>query len=103
MSNDISGIKSGRSHQTTERPTQGVSRDSDSAANTRNTPETGSQDKVVLTDMAARMKSLEQKLAKQPEVDQAHVSRVRDAINRGEYSVNPDRVADKMMGFERDM
>jgi negative regulator of flagellin synthesis FlgM len=102
MSNDINGINSGRSHQTKERPTQGVTRDSGST-DTRNNPDTGSQDKVVLTDMAARMKSLEQKLAKQPEVDQAHVSRVRDAIKRGEYSVNPDRVADKMMGFERDM
>ena len=102
MSNDISGINSGRSHQTTDRQTQGVSRDS-AATDTRNSNDTGTQDKVVLTDMAARMKSLEQKLAKQPEVDQAHVSRVRDAIKRGEYSVNPDRVADKMMGFERDM
>ena len=102
MSNDISGINSGRSHQTTERQTQGVSRDSGST-DTRNNTDTSSQDKVVLTDMAARMKSLEQKLAKEPEVDQAHVARVRDAIKRGEYNVNPDRVADKMMGFERDL
>jgi negative regulator of flagellin synthesis FlgM len=102
MSNDISGINSGRSHQTTDRQTQGVARDSTSTE-TRTNPETGSQDKVVLTDMAARMKSLEQKLAKEPQVDQAHVARVRDAIKRGEYQVNPDRVADKMMGFERDM
>ena len=101
MSNDISGINSGRSHQATDRQTQGVSRDSGST-DTRNNSTTGSQDKVVLTDMAARMKSLEQKLAKQPDVDQAHVERVRDALKRGEYQVNPDRVADKMMGFERD-
>lgn len=101
MSNDISGINSGRSHQTLDRQTQGVNRDSGST-DTRNNPSTSSQDKVVLTDMAARMKSLEQKLAKQPEVDQDHVNRVRDALKRGEYHVNPDRVADKMMGFEQD-
>ena len=101
MSNDISGINSGRSHHTTDRQTQGVNRDSGSTES-RNSTETGSQDKVVLTDMAARMKSLEQKLSKQPDVDQAHVSRVRDAIKRGEYQVNPERVADKMMGFEKD-
>lgn len=101
MSNDISGINSGRSQQANERQTQGVGRNAGSAT-TRNTQETGTQDKVVLTDMAARLKSLEQKLAAQPDVDQAHVDRVRDAIARGEYRVNPERVADKMMGFEQD-
>jgi flagellar biosynthesis anti-sigma factor FlgM len=101
MSNDISGINSGRSHQTLERKTNGVNRDS-GATDTRNNQDTSGQDKVVLTDMASRLKSLEQKLAKQPEVDHNHVNRVRDAIHRGEYHVNPDRVADKMMGFEQD-
>lgn len=101
MSNDISGVNSGRSQQANDRKTQGVGRES-ATANTRNTNEKGSQDKVVLTDMASRLKSLEQKLTTQPEVDQAHVNRVRDAIARGEYRVDPDRVADKMMGFEQD-
>jgi negative regulator of flagellin synthesis FlgM len=101
MSNDISGINSGRSHQANDRQTQGVGKETGSA-NTRGARETGSQDKVVLTDMASRLKSLEQKLATQPDVDQAHVDRVRDAIARGEYRVDPERVADKMMGFEQD-
>lgn len=101
MSNDISGINSGRSHHTVERKSNGVDRDG-GKTDTRNNQDTSGQDKVVLTDMASRLKSLEQKLAKHPEVDQNHVNRVRDAIHRGEYHVNPDRVADKMMGFEQD-
>jgi negative regulator of flagellin synthesis FlgM len=101
MSNDISGINTGRSQHTLERKTQEVNHE-DGAKETRNSHGTSAQDKVVLTDMASRLKSLEQKLAKQPEVDQNHVNRVRDAIHRGEYRVNPDRVAGKMMGFERD-
>ncbi|MBI1422972.1 MAG: flagellar biosynthesis anti-sigma factor FlgM [Gammaproteobacteria bacterium] len=102
MSNDISGINTGRSQHTTDRQTNGVGRDGSKSDTRTTTSGTGSQDKVVLTDMAARLKSLEQKLAQQPEVDQSHVNRVRDAIHRGEYRVNPDRVADKMIGFEQD-
>jgi len=52
--------------------------------------------------MAGRLRSLEQKLANQSEIDQSHVNKVRDAISRGEYKVDPDRVADKMMDFESD-
>jgi negative regulator of flagellin synthesis FlgM len=101
MSNDISGINSGRTHQSLDRKTQDVNRDA-GASDTRNNQGTSSQDKVVLTDMASRLKSLEQKLSQQPDVDQNHVNRVRDAIHRGEYRVNPDRIADKMIGFEQD-
>lgn len=100
MANDISGINSGRSQQTNEKQVQTIRRD---AANTTSRTQTAGQsrqDKVSLTDMAARLKSLENKLTEQPEVDQTRVDRVRDALARGEYQVNPDRVADKMMNFE---
>lgn len=102
MSNDISEINSGQDNHTSKRQTQNESHES-ATHDTRNTPEKTCQDKVMLTDMASRMKSLEQKLAKESDVDQAHVARVRDAIKRGEYHVDPERVADKMMGFERDL
>jgi negative regulator of flagellin synthesis FlgM len=63
---------------------------------------TGQTDTVSITDMASRLHSLEKKLASAPDVDQDHVNRVRDAISRGEYRIDPDRVADKMMDFESD-
>lgn len=105
MSNDISGINTGRSQHTLDRQTKAVGHDNEAADSQSNQGASGTsaQDKVVLTDMASRLKSLEHKLSKQPEVDQDHVNRVRDAINRGNYRVNPDRVANKMMGFERDL
>lgn len=99
MSNDISGINTGRSQHTVDRQTKKVGHDSE-ATDSPSNHGTSAQDKVVLTDMASRLKSLEQKLSRQPEVDQDHVNRVRDAIHRGNYKVNPDRVAHKMMGFE---
>ena len=101
MPNDISGINSGRSQQSSDRHVGTVRRDGSTSSQGSNSS-ASQTDTVSLTDMASRLHSLEKKLASQPDVDQAHVNRVRDAISRGEYRVDPDRVADKMMDFESD-
>ena len=100
MPHDINGINSGRSQHTSDRQMQSIKRDGQSG-----TSQTGSgsqSDTVNLTDMASRLRSLEQKLANQSDVDEAHINQVRDAISRGEYKINPERIADKMMDFEAD-
>lgn len=101
MPNDINGINSGRSQHSSNRTVGDIHRDGKSS-DSSSTSNTGSGDTVSLTDMASRLKSLEQKLTSQPEVDQAHINRVRDAISSGEYRIDPERVADKMMDFESD-
>ncbi len=103
MPHDISGINSGRSQQSADRQVSDVRRDgkTNTSGNQGDTTKTQG-DTVSLTDMASRLQSLEHKLASQPDVDQAHVNRVRDAITSGEYRVDPDRIADKMMDFESD-
>lgn len=104
MANDINGINGGRPSQTGDKQVQSLRRESGTGSSRTATgisTSTG-QDKVSLTDMASRLKSLERKLADQPEVDQNRVDKVRNAMSRGEYRVNPDRVADKMMDFEAD-
>ncbi len=105
MANDINGINGGRSQSANDKQVQNLRREAASEGNSRaqtsNATSSG-QDKVSLTDMASRLKSLEQKLAQQPDVDQARVDKVRNAMARGEYRVNPERVADKMMNFESD-
>lgn len=101
MPNDISGINSGRSQQSGDRTVTSLRRDG-STTNQKGTSSGGTGDTVSLTDMASRLKSLESKLESQPAVDQSRVDKVREAISRGEYRVNPERVADKMMDFEAD-
>ncbi len=101
MPNDISGINSGRPQQSGDRSVTSLRRD-DSSTTQQRTSSAGSGDTVSITDMASRLKSLESKLESQPAIDQSRVDKVRDAISRGEYRVNPDRVADKMMDFEAD-
>jgi len=100
MPHDISGINSGRSQHSSDRQVSSVK--SDGSSSTSNSHSSTQGDTVSITDMAGRLRSLEQKLANQSEVDQSHVNEVRDAISRGEYKVNPERVADKMMDFEAD-
>ncbi len=101
MPNDISGINSGRSQHSGNRQLDKVGHD-DKSSESHSSSHTGSGDTVSLTDMAARLKTLEQNLATQPEVDQARIDRVRDAISRGEFRIDPERVANKMMDFESD-
>lgn len=101
MPNDISGINSGRPQQSGDRSVTSLRRDGSTTAQQRSSSG-GGGDTVSLTDMASRMKSLESKLESQPAIDQSRVDKVREAISRGEYRVNPERVADKMMDFEAD-
>lgn len=100
MSKENGGINSSHSGEIQDR--LGEEMGHDSIEKTRDQSAPVSRDKVVLTEMASKLKSLEHLLAEQPEVDQNHVNRVREAIKRGEYHVVPDRVAGKLMGFEED-
>jgi len=100
MPHDISGINSGRSQHSSDRQVSSVKSEGGSSTSSGHSSTSG--DSVQITDMAGRLRSLEQKLASQSEVDQSHVNEIRDAISRGEYKVDADRVADKMMDFEAD-
>lgn len=100
MPDDVSGINSGRSQQSGDRKLGTVRRDDNASASGDSS--TSQSDTVSLTDMASHLQSLEQELATQPGVDQEHINRVRNAISRGEYRVDSDRVADKMMDFDSD-
>jgi len=102
MPSDKSGKNSGPNQQTGDRqPADEGPRETESSSSHTNSVHSV-PDKVVLTEMAAHLKSLEQKLGTQPEIDQAHVDYIRAAISRGEYRINPERVAGKMVDFESD-
>ncbi|MEJ2362087.1 MAG: flagellar biosynthesis anti-sigma factor FlgM [Gammaproteobacteria bacterium] len=97
MPDDVSGNNSNHNHQTTQDSTrEGDTTDS------RPPKGTGKPDTVEVSEMTSQLKSLEQKLVKQPDVDQDRVNRMREAIHRGKYRVDSDRVANKMLGFEED-
>ena len=58
-------------------------------------------DTVTLTETAAQLHHLENTLAQLPVVDMSRVEGVKSVLLGGTYEINSDRVAEKMMHFER--
>ena len=58
---------------------------------------------VSLTDTAAKLQKLTQELESQPVVDADRVDAIKSSIDNGTYEVDPERIAEKMVAFERDL
>lgn len=54
-------------------------------------------DKVRLSDLSSRLAELEAKLTASGEFDPQRVERIKAAIANGEYRINPDAIADKLI------
>jgi negative regulator of flagellin synthesis FlgM len=57
-------------------------------------------DTVSLSDSAVKLGKLENTVAATPVVDTQRVEQVKQAIEDGSYTVDPARVAEKLMQFE---
>ncbi len=67
-------------------------------------PETatgGSGDAVSLTGEARRLKQLEADLASRPAVDSQRVDQVRSAVENGTFTIDPQRIAEKIISLEQ--
>jgi negative regulator of flagellin synthesis FlgM len=58
---------------------------------------------VTLSPRAAQLQALETQLAAIPVVDQARVDAIKDAIASGQYSINPDNVAQGLVDSVKEM
>jgi negative regulator of flagellin synthesis FlgM len=58
---------------------------------------------VRITDSARQLAALEQAIRSMPEVDDAKVAEIRNAIETGTYEVSPERIADKLMRMENEL
>jgi len=67
------------------------------AQNTANSAE------VHITQTARRLATIEQKLKEQPEADTQRINSVRAAIESGAYKVSADKIADRLLAFERNL
>jgi negative regulator of flagellin synthesis FlgM len=56
---------------------------------------------VRLTDSAVQLAALEKALAQVPDVDLKRVEEVRTAIQSGEYKIDAQQIAAKLMQLER--
>lgn len=60
-------------------------------------------DAVALTDTAVRLKRIEASLAELPEVDQAKVDALRERVESGDYEVDSNEVARRLVQMEQDL
>ena len=63
------------------------------------TAQTG--DHVTLTDSARRLQRIEEAVAKTPVVNAGKVAAVKQSIGAGTYKIDPGRIADKLIKYER--
>jgi negative regulator of flagellin synthesis FlgM len=75
-----------------------------SRENTLNEPASGeSRSGVQITDGARQLAALEKAIAAAPVVDDARVSAVARAIDEGRYTVQPGRIADKLLRMDQEL
>ena len=96
---DITHINPNRA-QLSSNQTGSTNSQNEAAQEKQNDRTTASGDRVTLTDTASRLKDIEQQLSTSSSVDSARVAEVQNAISSGDYTVDADRIADKMLSFE---
>jgi negative regulator of flagellin synthesis FlgM len=79
-----------------------VSSTSDATATAAQTPVAASSP-VRITDQARQLAALEQALNDVPAVNESRVEAIRLALETGQYEVNPERIADKLLRTEREL
>ena len=58
------------------------------------------EESVRLSDEASKIIKIESKLKNTPEIDEARVERIRQAVANGQYHIDPRRVAVKFLEVE---
>ena len=60
-------------------------------------------DSVQITDTASHLVNLEQALSEVPVVNQGKVAVISEALAAGTYEISPDRIANQLLQFERQL
>lgn len=74
-----------------------------SEANMETSRSTSSSDSFTLTDTAASIVRLEEKLAQVPEIDNQRVQAIKQAIESGSYSIDTSALVDNLLKAEKEI
>jgi negative regulator of flagellin synthesis FlgM len=99
MSTKINGLDVRPASPTATAP---IARSKDSFAGD-GSPVGGGNAGVQITDTARHLASLEKLVAGSPEVDEAKVTAVTIAIERGIFEVQPEKIADQLLRLEQSL
>ncbi|MFT6051734.1 MAG: negative regulator of flagellin synthesis FlgM [Halioglobus sp.] len=80
-----------------------VSGSSTSEAKGRQNVGAASGDTVSLTHTAAELLKLEENLANIPDIDNGLVVSIQASIAQGNYQVEPEKIAERLMAIEKDL
>ncbi len=105
MASDINGLgNAAATDQTALRPKDSTGKDTASTSGTQATTASptaaASVDSVSLSSNAQGLQALEQKIQQLPDVNQQRVADLKAAIDSGQYHVDNQKVADKMLGYD---
>ena len=100
MINDLTGLSSSQTASTRARANEqsNTAKNGSDAAAHQSPSNTG--DTVNLSNAAQLLQNVEKQLANTPEVDSERVERLKQEIESGNYQVNAERVAEKMLNFD---
>lgn len=99
MSIDINGIGSSQT-PTRVNSSADDAKPAQAKANTADTGRSSTSDTVSLSDSAKQLGKLENTVSASPVIDTQRVEAVKQAIQNGEYEIDPVKVASKLMQFE---
>ncbi|KII80490.1 flagellar biosynthesis anti-sigma factor FlgM [Vibrio renipiscarius] len=101
----MAGIDNIRAGQTLTTSTRNPARSSESTTSSTSTTKTSyaPQDAVSLSSAGKAVGEMHNKMASQPSFDQAKVASIKEAIANGSYSVDPEKLADNMIKFEKEL
>lgn len=94
--NNINGFSNG----VTSKTTNSKAAKQESSASSTSSSSVGAQDTVKLTAQAQSLSKLEQKITDAPDTDKNKIASIKAAIENGEYKINPDRLAGKLLSQE---
>jgi negative regulator of flagellin synthesis FlgM len=98
--NGLTGIQSSASHNR-EKPL--AQDDSASNASENTSSSKAGTDRVNLSAGAKDLQNIESSLSNFPEVNQDRVAQIKQAIQDGNYTVDPERLAAKITQFEQEL
>lgn len=68
-----------------------------------NTTATTKQDSVSLSDASSQLNALETSVNQSSGFDTAKVEAIKQAISEGRFKINPERIADGLLSYSRDL
>lgn len=80
---------------------RGVSRGGETATGRPAGGAPGGDDSLRLTDTATLLRQAEARLKAQPDIDAARVDAIRKRIDAGQYQVDAERLAARLLRFEQ--